>query len=77
MVDMLNNTSGLFHFYKDEPDNKTMWTEEGGEGEFMFSFDGKTVYNLFADYPWKLKPEEKAIFDKENPYWVEFFKDRQ
>ena len=46
-------------------------------GEYVFSFDKEKEYNLFADYPWKLTPEEKEIFDKENPYWVEFFKDRQ
>lgn len=31
---------------------------------------------MFADYPWKLTFEEKSIFDKENPEWAEYFKDR-
>ena len=32
---------------------------------------------MFADYPHKLTPEQKETFDKENPYWADFFKDRQ
>ena len=42
-----------------------------------FSFDKKTVFNMFADYPYKLTEEQKRIFDKENPYWADFFSDRQ
>ena len=38
--------------------------------------DKKKVFNMFADYPWKLTFEEKSIFDKENPEWAEYFKDR-
>lgn len=45
-------------------------------GERLFTFDGVKMYNLFADYPHNLSKEEKAIFDKENPYWRDFFKDR-
>ena len=46
------------------------------EGEHVFSFDRERRFNLFRDYPWELTPEQKEIFDKENPYWAEFFKDR-
>lgn len=42
----------------------------------MFSFDKVKIFNLFEDYPHNLTPEEKEIFDKENPYWKEFFKER-
>ena len=46
-------------------------------GVFRFTFDREHYFNLFEDYPWKLTPEQKAIFDRENPYWAGFFKDRQ
>ena len=65
-------------WYKEEKNNKIWWLDNGAEvkGEFVFSFDRKKQYNLFADYPYKLTPEEKAIFDAENPYWAEYFLDR-
>ena len=46
------------------------------KGVFLFSFDKHTVFNLFADYPDKLTAEQRALFDKENPYWANFFRDR-
>jgi len=46
-------------------------------GEHLFTFDGLKIFNLFRDYPWKLTAEEKAIFDAENPYWADCFKDRK
>lgn len=66
-------------FYKENPNDEIWWVENGHEckGEMMFSFDKKTVFNLFQDYPYKLTTEQKALFDKENPYWKDFFKDRQ
>ena len=32
---------------------------------------------MFHDYPYKLTKEQKQIFDKENPEWADFFKDRK
>lgn len=65
-------------FYKEDPSNEIWWVDTSDEdGKFLFSFDKKQVFNLFSDYPHKLTPEQKEIFDKENPYWKEFFKDRQ
>jgi hypothetical protein len=46
-------------------------------GEMVFTFNGEKLYNLFKDYPYALTPGEKEIFDKEFPYWAEFFKDRK
>jgi len=43
---------------------------------FEFSFDKKEIFNLFRDYPYKLTQEQKDIFNAENPYWADFFKDR-
>lgn len=53
------------------------WIENPDKvGEMLFTFDGETVFNLFRDYPYKLTPEQKKMFDDLNPYWAEFFKDR-
>lgn len=66
------------NFYKEKPTD-TIWWVDNPEilGDVLFSFDKKEVFNLFGDYPWKLTKEQKEIFDKENPYWADFFKDRQ
>ena len=45
-------------------------------GEILFSFDKKKIYNAWIDYPYNLTVEEKALFDKENPYLKDFFKNR-
>lgn len=65
-------------WYKDNPKDKIWWLDNADEkvGEWVFSFDKKTTYNMFADYPHNLTKEKKEIFDKENPYWADFFKDR-
>ena len=65
-------------FFKNKRSDKVWWLDTSDKvGEWVFTFDKKTLFNMFADYPYKLTPEEKAIFDKENPYWAEFFADRQ
>ena len=65
-------------FYKNNPSDKIWWLDNPDVvGEFVFSFDKKKTFNLFADYPHNLTHEQKEIFDKENPYWKDFFKDRQ
>lgn len=66
-----------YEFYKENPNDKVYWVDNTDViGEFLFSFDKKVVFNLFADYPHNLTKEQKEIFDKENPYWANFFKDR-
>lgn len=66
-------------WYKNNETDVIWWLDNTDEkvGEWIFSFDKKTTYNMFADYPHNLTKEQKEIFDKENPYWKEFFADRQ
>lgn len=64
-------------FYKNKPTDTIWWVESEHVGEHLFTFDKKRIFNLFADYPWKLSIKEKAIFDKENTEWAEYFKDRK
>lgn len=68
---------GKYKFYKENPHDKIYWVSVyDREGEFLVSFDCKTVFNIFSDYPWRFTPEQKALFDKENPYWANFFQER-
>ena len=68
----------IIGFYKKNKDDKVWWVNNVTTfGEMLFSFDKKKVYNLFQDYPWKLTEKEQEIFDKENPYWANFFKNRK
>lgn len=72
-MEVSNNT-----FYKNNPDDVIWWVDTPDtEGEWLFSFDQETVFNMFADYPHKLTPEQVKIFDKENPEWADFFRDRK
>lgn len=65
------------NWYKNNPTDVIWWKDTpDGVGEWLFSFDKKTAFNMFADYPKALTPEQKQIFDKENPEWADFFKDR-
>lgn len=64
-------------FFKNDPNDKIWWVDTfDKDGVFEFSFDKKTVFNLFYDYPSNLTKQQKEIFDKENPYWKDFFSDR-
>ena len=70
--------SNYYDYYKENPNDQIWWVDNlDAKGAILFSFDKKKIYNLFADYPHNLTPEEKAIFDKENPYWKEFFHSKQ
>ena len=45
-------------------------------GTMAISFDKKRILFPFRDYPIKFTPEQKELFDKENPYWAKFFKSK-
>ena len=61
-------------YYKDKKTDKIWWKNTSDcDGEFVFSFDKKTDFNMFADYPAKLTTEQKRTFDEENPFWADFF----
>lgn len=53
--------------YWHREEGEKIWWELGGDhiGEMIFSFDKKTKFNFWTDYPHKLTPEQKAIFDIE------------
>lgn len=62
--------------YKKHPNDIISWVDNTGRmGVHEFTFDGKRIYNLFLDYPQNLTKKEKAIFDKENPFWFNFFRE--
>lgn len=64
--------------FKNNPTDQIWWVDTSDrDGFFVFTFDKETYFNLFADYPHNLTTEQKDIFDKENPFWKEFFSDRQ
>lgn len=64
-------------FFRNKKSDTIWWLDHPDEyGILEFSFDKKTVFNLFRDYPHKLTPEQRELFDRENPYWADFFKDR-
>lgn len=66
------------NWHKKKETDLVWWLDKSENiGEHVFSFDKKTKFNLFKDYPYKLTPEQKEIFDKENPYWANFFRDRK
>lgn len=65
-------------YYKNNETDLIWWVDTPDDlGAWEFTFDKKQIFNMFRDYPWKLTPEQKEIFDRENPYWFDFFKDRQ
>lgn len=56
-----------YELYKQNPSDLIWWVDITDRiGEFVFTFDKKTFFNFFRDYPEKLTKEQKEIFDKEN-----------
>ena len=73
----------LGDFYKENEGDAVWWVDKYDDdgypvvGEHLFSFDKKKIFNLFKDYPHELTNEQKEIFDRENPYWADFFKGKR
>ncbi len=66
-----------YEFYKNKVTDNVYWVDNlETKGEFLFSFDKEIVFNLFRDYPYKLSAEQRRIFDAENPYWANYFRNR-
>ena len=64
-------------FYKNKPEDVIWWVYNPEvKGQWLFSFDKKKIFNMFRDYPYEFTSEQKTIFDRENSYWADFFKDR-
>lgn len=65
------------NLYKNNPDDVIWWVDNvENVGEFVFTFDREVFFNLFRDYPYALTEEQIKIFNRENPYWKDFFRDR-
>ena len=68
----------LNKLFKNDPTDQIWWVDTSDkDGSFVFTFAKKKYFNMFSDYPNKLTSEQKEIFDRENPYWKDFFSDRQ
>lgn len=62
-----NPGSKLETFHKENSESLVWRTGDlNSFGPILFSFDRKTIYNLFTDWD-KLTEEQKQIFRKENP----------
>lgn len=66
-----------FRWKKIKNSGSIWWKDIPGSTLWIFSFDKKEEFNMYQDYPHKLTPEQKKIFDKENPYWARFFEYNQ
>lgn len=64
-------------FYHRNPGDHIWWKDTEDCGKWLFSFDRQKVYNMYRDYPHNMTPREVRIFDQENPFWAEYFKDRK
>ena len=65
----------MIGWYKNEESDKVWWKyDDETIGDFTFSFDQKTEFNFWSDYPDKLTAEQKAIFDAENAELVKNLK---
>lgn len=67
-----------YKFIKNKDSDVIWWVDDPEtRGEWLFTFDKTNIFNMFRDYPYKLTKKQREIFDKENPYWADYFKDRK
>lgn len=53
------------NWYKNNETDQIWWKDTPDSvGEWLFSFDKKQVFNIFADYPHNLTPEQKKYLMK-------------
>ena len=65
-------------WYKKNENDKLWWLDsKDTEDKYVFSFDKKTKFYIYKDYPFALTTEQKAIFDRENPKWRDFLKEKR
>lgn len=62
----------------DDDFNEDIWeVYTYAKGSYYFTFDKKRVFNMWADYPYKLTKKQIKIFDKAtNGFWHKFFRNR-
>ncbi len=59
---------GYWDWYKIKEEDSIWWSyPKDEEGKLVFTFDKKTVFNFWRDFPDKLTPEQIEIFKKTNP----------
>lgn len=67
---------GNNYYYKRKETDTILWTNGDefllDDGPF-FTFDKKTFYTIFRDYPHNLTKEQLEIFDRENPDYAEWY----
>lgn len=65
-------------FYKKKETDVIWWlTKLEDFGGWWFSFDKTHTFNVYQDYPDKLTPRQKEIFDRENPHLRDYFMDKR
>ncbi len=69
MFDRDNSPDELEGFYQRDKRIKIWETSFINErfGPILFSFDKKTIFNFWEDYPDKLTPEQIELFNKWDP----------
>ncbi len=74
-MELVENIKERFSFYKENDTDKMYRVDfPDMDGWLAVSFDKKKVLFLYKDYPQNFSKEEKAIFEKEEPFWASFFK---